>query len=123
MSHTNGTKKRRIAMSKRNYSKIHEALELLNEAAREKKDEFYDLLEGEYSDLREALENVAETGQELLSRTARNATRQIHRTEKRIKEAATAVDEKVHEDPWLFLAGVAVSSFVLGFLKGHKNNR
>jgi ElaB/YqjD/DUF883 family membrane-anchored ribosome-binding protein len=38
----------------------------------------------------------------------------------KIKQAATAVDENVHENPWPYIGGAALAAFVFGFLIGRR---
>jgi ElaB/YqjD/DUF883 family membrane-anchored ribosome-binding protein len=83
-------------------TKIAEALELLNEAAREKKDELKDLMANRYSDIREAM------------------TTNIVKGKEQVMAIAGDVDERVHKDPWVYIAGTAAASLLLGYLMGSK---
>lgn len=88
--------------SKTSNAKISEALELLNEAAREKKDELKGLMANQYSDIREAMSANLVQGKE------------------KVMAIASDVDERVHKDPWVYIAGTAAASLLLGYLMGAK---
>lgn len=79
-------------------TKISEALELLNEAAKEKRDELKGLMTDKYAHIREAV--AAGAGQ--------------------AKEMAGDVDKRVHKDPWVYIAGAAAASLIFGYLMGSK---
>jgi len=90
-------------------AKISEALELLNEAAQEKKDELKGLMSNKYSHIREAMSAGIGQAQEAL----------IQGKEKAL-EIAGDVDQRVHKDPWVYIAGTAAASLLLGYLMGSK---
>jgi len=90
-------------------AKISEALELLNEAAREKKDELKGLMSNKYSHIREAMSSGVEHAQEV-----------ILQGKEKVKEIAEDVDKRVHKDPWIYIAGAAATSLLVGYLMGSK---
>ena len=90
-------------------AKISEALELLNEAAREKKDELKSLMANRYAHIREAMSSGLEHGKEV-----------IIQGKEKVKEMAVDVDKRVHKDPWIYIAGAAAASLLLGYLMGSK---
>ncbi len=100
--------------------KIEEALELLNDAAQEKKEEVFELLGDKYEHLKEFFENVASNGEAIAGQTKKQIVKSLHEEEKRIKEVAAQWDKKVHKEPWAFLGGVALGSLVLGLILGRK---
>lgn len=101
-------------------NKIHEALELLNEAAREKQEEIYDIFGNKYEHLKEILGDVAANGQELAGHARERIVKGLHEEEKMLKETVAHLDKKVHKDPWVFLSTVALGSLLLGVFLGHK---
>ena len=90
-------------------AKISEALELLNEAAKEKKDELKGLISNRYTHIREAMTSTAEHAQEV-----------INQGKEKVQEIAGDVDKRVHKDPWVYIGGAAVASLLLGYLMGSK---
>jgi hypothetical protein len=105
-------------------SKIHQALELLNEAALEKKEELFDALENQYVDFRQVIADANKTVRKQTA-TARKKTAAFLRSgEEKIEQTAVdtaeAVENKIKQRPWLFLGGVALSAFVIGYAKGSK---
>ena len=98
--------------------KFEDALQLLNEAAREKKDEIQDLLGDKYTDIRRIIEQAASKQQKNLKRAQRVAGEWIDENEEKLREVASEVDESVHENPWPYIGGVAVATLLLGFILG-----
>lgn len=101
--------------------KITEALELLNEAAKEKKDELKGLLTDKYSHIKQAMAAGTEHGKEVLDKARYLAQDAIGEGEKIIKEAVSEADQRVRKDPWPYIAGAAVVSLLLGYLMGSKH--
>jgi len=101
-------------------AKISEALELLNEAAKEKKDELKGLMTNRYSHIREAMTSGVERGKDVLKHTQDLAQEAIIQGKERVKEISGEVDKRVHKDPWTYIAGAAVTSLLLGYFMGSK---
>ncbi len=104
--------------------KIEEALKLLEEAAREKKDEIQNLISDKYVHLRSAL---GETSRSVIESLAANEKRAIEGilhakdvTMEKMKKAGTAVDEHVHTNPWSYIGGAAVAALLVGYILGRK---
>ncbi len=102
------------------HDKLHEALDLLNEAAVEKKEELYGLIGDKYSDLRELLTEQAENGQELVNGAKKRIVKSIHEEEQKIQKAAKEIDKKIHRDPWPFLGAAALGALLFGVIMGKK---
>ena len=96
--------------------KFEEALHLLNEAAREKKDEIQDLISGKYEHIREAVLDAAGEGRKRFKRTRRAAEDTIEEGGEKLKEAVSDFEDKVRENPWAYVGGVALVSLLLGFI-------
>ena len=91
--------------------RINEALELLNEAAKDKKAELQNIVADKYSSLKSVLGEVAEG----LQQQARGTYK--HGKEK-IKDLASKSDKSVHKNPWQYLGGTAIGFLILGFFLG-----
>ena len=90
-------------------AKISEALDLLNEAAKEKKDVLKGLMINKYAHIREAMSSGVEHTQEA-----------IVQGKEKVIEIASDVDKRVHKDPWIYIGGAAAASLLLGYLMGSK---
>ena len=98
--------------------KIDEALHLLNEAAKEKKEELRQLLGEKYSHIKETLTEVALNNKEVLGRVKRITQDTLQDGQERIAEAAGEIDKQVRSNPWPYIGGVAAGALLLGFLMG-----
>jgi ElaB/YqjD/DUF883 family membrane-anchored ribosome-binding protein len=104
--------------------KISEALRLLEEAAKEKKDELRHLASEKYTHLKEALVDTEHAAAEALSAAQKRAVEAlVHAkdvSEEKIKKAASAVDHQVHANPWPYIGGTAVVALLFGYILGRK---
>ena len=98
--------------------KFEEALQLLNEAAKDKKDEIQGLLGDKYTDIRSIIEQAAKKQQKTLKQARRVAGEWIEEGEETLRDVASDMDEKVHENPWAYIGGAAVGALLLGFILG-----
>jgi len=90
-------------------AKISEALELLNDAAKEKKDELKGLMSNKYAHIKEVMNSGLEYSQEAIAQG-----------KEKVMELASDVDKRVHKDPWVYIAGTAAASLLVGYLMGSK---
>jgi ElaB/YqjD/DUF883 family membrane-anchored ribosome-binding protein len=87
--------------------KINEALEFLNDVAKEKGAELQDMISGKYAHLQSALGGIAET----VRRTAQEAYSQ---GKAKAKDLAAEMDGNVRRNPWPVLGGTALGFLILG---------
>lgn len=99
-------------------NKFEEALHLLNEAAREKKEEIQNLLNNRYTDIRDVVQDAAKKGRKSYRRVQEDAEDWLGEGGESIREAASELDDHVRENPWAYLGGVAVAALFLGLLIG-----
>ncbi|MDP2653196.1 MAG: DUF883 domain-containing protein [Candidatus Omnitrophota bacterium] len=98
--------------------KITEALELLNEAAQERKDELKGLFTDKYSHIKQALIAEAEQGRQIFDKAKHLTEDAIVDGEKKIKKVVSEADKRVHQDPWPYIVNAAAFSLLLGYLVG-----
>lgn len=96
--------------------KISQALELLNEAAKEKKSEVQELLVNKYAHIKQVIAEGALHGKEALEK----AEKYVKEGQEKVKETALEVDKRVRANPWPYIGGVAVVSIFIGYLMGSK---
>jgi len=104
--------------------KIADALKLLEEAAREKKDELQSMFKGKYGHLKDALVDTEEDVVKTLSAAKKQALKAaLHAKDvgtERAMELAEELDEKVHENPWPYIGGAALGALLIGYILGRK---
>lgn len=103
--------------------KFEEALQLLNEAAREKKDELQKLLGEKYGDIKDALFEVASKNKETMNRIKKATLNAVEEGQERFEDAVVDIDKKVKKNPWPYIGGAAAGALLLGFILGSSNNR
>jgi len=107
------------AMSK---ERIAEALRLLDEAARNRKDEVRELVTGKYADLKGAMSPADQAGLAGMQRRAVEAAMRARAlAAEKARKIAGQVDEQVHQNPWPYIAGTAIVAFVAGYLLGRRH--
>ena len=104
--------------------KLSEALRLLEEAAKEKKDELRNLASDKYSHLKEALAETESTLGQSVAGAKRRAVEAAQRAKElgvqKAKEIASDVNESVHQNPWPYIGGVAAVSLLIGYILGRR---
>lgn len=106
-------------------SKISEALDLLEEAAKEKKDDISEMLASKYANLREAIVGATKVTGAAAGDAAHRAKEAIGHAydvgSERVKQAAGVVDTQIHSTPWPFVGGIALVSLMFGYILGRKS--
>lgn len=104
--------------------KIHEALELLEQAAKEKKEDISGAIHTKYDHLREVFAGVAEHGQDIAGAAKKKISKVLHDEEEKVKEVMGELNKKVRQNPWGYIGGVALGSLFLGMvLRGRSSRR
>ena len=93
--------------------KIHEALALLNEAAKEKREEMQKLTAERYTNVKAALGEATQDSAAWLKEKG-------HEAADTAKQAAATVDESAHKHPWPWIGGAAFGALILGFMLGRR---
>lgn len=91
--------------------RINEALELLNEVARDKKAELQKAMENKYTDLSSVVRAFTD---QVKSRAAEK----FEAGKQKAVDVATDINESVHANPWAYVGGAAAAGLLLGFLLG-----
>src|SRR3989338_4535106 len=98
---------RRHAMRTHRHDKIQEALELLNEAAKEKSEELQELVGEKYDDIKQVLLDKAGNGRAFLSQTQKKLAKTLREEEEKVLSKAKEIDKKAHRNPWPFIGATA----------------
>lgn len=97
-------------------NKIEEALDLLNEAAEDKREEVFELINDKYESLRGLFGDIVHSGEVAAQNVRKNLGKNLHAEEKKIRETASQIDKKIRRNPWKVLGGVALGSLVVGLM-------
>ncbi|MFA5863899.1 MAG: hypothetical protein WC975_04345 [Phycisphaerae bacterium] len=117
-----------MAGTQRNQSneKIEEALNLLAEAARKKKQDLRSLVGEKYSDLKDALfdgrSGLSGAFSDTVHHVADSARQYSEMGQEQVRDVASRVDKNVHASPWSYLGSVALGALILGYLLGRKSD-
>jgi ElaB/YqjD/DUF883 family membrane-anchored ribosome-binding protein len=111
-----------MTMEHTSNDKIAEALKLLEEAARQKKDELKSLMSDKYTHLRDVIIETEGTLVKSLSDAGKHAVvAAAHARDvgvEKARELAGDVDKHVHHNPWQYIAGTAAVGLLLGYILG-----
>jgi ElaB/YqjD/DUF883 family membrane-anchored ribosome-binding protein len=112
-------------MEHKSSENIAAALKLLEEAAKQKKDELRTLMSDKYANLRSLIaENESNLVESLTTAKDHAVEAATHVKEAGVEKAhdiARDVDTGVHQNPWSYIAGSAVASVLLGYLLGRSH--
>ncbi len=115
-------RKARLYMEHTSNDKIAEALKLLEDAAKQKKDELKAVMSDKYTHLKDLiLENESSLMKSLTQtkdRTIEAVTEASEASIEKAREFAHDANKHVHRNPWPYVAGTAAVGLLLGFVLG-----
>jgi|GEM_PF-1475818 len=115
-----GTKKGTHMKAHPKHDKIHEALNLLNEVAQEKKGELWETIVDKYAYVRDMVHGVTEEGLETANAAKKDLLKSLQAKEKELLVSVSKIDKQVREDPWKVVGGVALVSLIAGIFLGRR---
>ncbi len=98
--------------------KLDEALDLLNDAAKLKKEEFSRILTDKYSSLKDAVVGSVSGQRDAFEEIRETIEEAIRESEEAVRESADLLDKEVCKNPWPYLGGAAAVALLLGFILG-----
>ena len=105
--------------------KMHEALTLIEEAAKDTAVELWQLIKEKYPTLQEQMienvDHVKDSFDSIKEDAREKAIRLKEASGEKMKIAASQLDHNIHHHPWYYLGGIAVSSLLLGYILGKKS--
>lgn len=96
--------------------RIQEALNLLNEVAKEKRTELSQEIATKYGNLKAILEEMGER-----IKTESSEAYQMGR--EKAADTVREIDESVHRHPWRYIAAATIGTLLLGYLFGRSSKR
>jgi ElaB/YqjD/DUF883 family membrane-anchored ribosome-binding protein len=109
-------------MEHKSSENIAAALQLLEEAAKQKKDELKTLISDKYTNLRSLITENESSLMESLAAAKDHALEATTHVKdaglEKAHEIARDMDEGVHQNPWPYIAGSAVVGVLLGYILG-----
>ena len=103
--------------------KFEEALQLLNEAAQDKKGEIENLLGEKYDNIREAIEEAISKNKSHFNRVRKLVESSIDEGQGRVKQKTDQVNKEIRDNPWKYLGGTALGAVLLGFIMGSSRGK
>ena len=101
---------------------IAEALKLLEEAAKQKKDELRAVISDKYTHLRNLIVETESNLMTSLTTAKDHALETAAQARKagleKAREIGHDVDRSVHQNPWAYIAGTAVAGALFGYMLG-----
>lgn len=106
--------------------KISEALQLLSEAASEKKDQIRSMISEKYCNLKDIVggagSSLGESWNQTKTMVLEKAVEAKNVSAEKIQTVAKTLDENVHRSPWPYMGGIAAGALVMGWLMGRSKN-
>jgi ElaB/YqjD/DUF883 family membrane-anchored ribosome-binding protein len=100
------------------WSKISEALQLLDDAATQEKDSIQDMLRDRFHNLKNIVVAAEHSFGDSVSRARDSAYEKAQMAKEYSVATAKKVDKSAHESPWLFVVGFGLFGLLFGFLLG-----
>jgi ElaB/YqjD/DUF883 family membrane-anchored ribosome-binding protein len=111
-----------LTMEHTSNEKIGEALKLLDEAAKQKKEELMTLMSDKYAHLKNVIVETEGNIGRTLSDARKHAVETVTHAKdvgvEKVREVAGDVDKHVHANPWQYIAGTAAVGLLLGYVLG-----
>ena len=103
--------------------RFEEALQLLNEAAKEKKDEIQRLISDKYSYIKDAVQDATEDNLKKFNRMKKLTARAIEEGSDQAMEMVEDLDKQVRKNPWAYIGGAALGALLVGYIMGSSKNK
>jgi ElaB/YqjD/DUF883 family membrane-anchored ribosome-binding protein len=111
-----------MVMDSTSSEKISDALKLLEDAAKQKKDELKHLMTDKYTNLKSIVVETETSLVKSLADARKHAVEAASHAKEvgveKAREIADDVDKNVRRNPWAFIGGTAVVGLLLGYILG-----
>ena len=116
-------KSTKSGQNKTSQKKFEDAIELLNQAAKDKKGEIEGLLGDKYDSIREAIEEAISKNKSQFNRVKKLVESTIDESQTRINQKKGMLEKEVRSKPWKYLGGTAAGALLLGFIMGSRDKK
>ncbi|TVQ77733.1 MAG: DUF883 domain-containing protein [Bradymonadales bacterium] len=100
--------------------KIESALKLLDDAAKETKEDISGMVREKYHHLEDSISQIQPAIKRQLHEVSDMTAKAYKKGKKTAMEAAEQVDHSVHESPWPYIGGAALLGAMAGYLLSRK---
>ena len=111
------------SQNKTSQKKFEDAIDLLNQAAKDKKGEIENLLGDKYDSIREAIEEAVSKNKTHFNRVKKLVESSIDQGQSQLKQKKGQIDKEVRDNPWKYLGGTAAGALLLGFIMGSSRDK
>lgn len=103
--------------------KLQEALQILEDAARDTKDDFKTILKDRYSNLKDEFRELADDIglDDQVERITKRASKFYKQSKQAARDSVATIDNSVRDNPWTYIASSLAAGFLVGFLVGRRD--
>ncbi|HMQ10737.1 MAG TPA: hypothetical protein PKC21_07475 [Oligoflexia bacterium] len=95
---------------------IRKALDILNEAKEEKKDEIQKMISQEYKEIKSVVDEIKPKVQYKAAQIQDDMMQAVNHVNKKVTDLKNEVDQKTKENPWKAVGIASAAAFVVGML-------
>ena len=95
---------------------IRKALDILNDAKEEKKDEIQKMISQEYKEIKSVVDEIKPKVQHKAAQLQDDMVQAVNHINKKVTDLKNEVDQKTKENPWKAVGFASATAFIMGML-------